>query len=76
MILFIGANEMTAKLIEQDQPPEEEHASQRQICDQVLGKTSDYVKGLGFGPTLSAMCLIPRGEETNKMRDIITTQQA
>ena len=75
MILFIGANEMTAKLIEQDQPPEEEHASQRQICDQVLGKTSDYVKGLGFGPKPSAICLVPR-EETNKMRDIITTQQA
>ena len=67
---------MTAKLIEQDQLSKEEHASQRQICDQVLGKASGYVKGLRFGPKPSAMCLIPRGEETNKMCDIITTQQA
>ena len=66
---------MIVKLTEQDQLSEEEHASQRQICDQVLGKASGYVKGLGFGPKPSAMCLIPRGKETNKMRDIITTQQ-
>ena len=67
---------MTAKLIEQDQLPEEEHVSQRQICVQVLEKAFGYVKGLGFGPKPFAMCLILRGEETNKMRDIITTQEA
>ncbi|KAK1591999.1 hypothetical protein Q3G72_017365 [Acer saccharum] len=51
---------------DQEKHPEEERVTQREICDQVLGKRPGYVKGFGFGPPT---------EETNKLQDIITTQQ-
>ncbi|KAL5736204.1 hypothetical protein ACOSQ2_030992 [Xanthoceras sorbifolium] len=68
--------QMIIILEEQEKVPEEERVSQREICDQVLGKRSGYVKGLGFGPKPVPIHLTQTIEETNKMQHLIKTQQA
>ncbi|KAL5786946.1 hypothetical protein ACOSP7_003895 [Xanthoceras sorbifolium] len=68
--------QMMINLEEQEKVPEEERISQREICDQVLGKRSGYVKGLGFGPKPVPIHLTQTIEETNKMQHLIRTQQA
>lgn len=66
--------QMTEKLIEQEELSEEERATAREIFDDVLGKTSGYVKGLGFGPKPSNQSR-PTIEETSEFQDIIKEQQ-
>ncbi|KAL5751790.1 hypothetical protein ACOSQ2_022297 [Xanthoceras sorbifolium] len=68
--------QMMIILEEQEKIPEEERVSQREICDQVLGKRSGYVKGLGFGLKLVPIHVTHTIEETNKMQHLIRTQQA
>ncbi|KAL5776867.1 hypothetical protein ACOSP7_009793 [Xanthoceras sorbifolium] len=68
--------QMMIILVEQEKLPKEECVTQREICDQVLGKRSGYVKGLGFGPKLVPIHLTQTIEETNKMQYLIRTQEA
>ncbi|KAL5843115.1 hypothetical protein ACOSQ4_009073 [Xanthoceras sorbifolium] len=63
-------------LAEQEKLQKEEHVTEREICDQVFGKRSSYVKGLGFSPKPVPKHLTQTIEETKKMQHLIRTQQA
>lgn len=67
---------MTKKLVEQEELPIEKRVTQREISDEVLGKASGYVKGLGFGPKPSMIRFKPTIVEKNRLQDVIQTQQA
>ncbi|TXG65461.1 hypothetical protein EZV62_006736 [Acer yangbiense] len=70
----LAHEKMKTLFSDHEKHPDEERATQREICDQVLGKRPGYVKGLGFGPKPTSMRATPT-EETNKLQDIIITQQ-
>ncbi|TXG66611.1 hypothetical protein EZV62_007886 [Acer yangbiense] len=70
----LAHEKMKTLLSDHEKHPDEERVTQREICDQVLGKRPGYVKGLGFGPKPTSMRATPT-EEANKLQDIIITQQ-
>ncbi|KAL5787472.1 hypothetical protein ACOSP7_004421 [Xanthoceras sorbifolium] len=58
--------QMMIILAEQEKLPQEECVTQREMCDQVLGKRSGDVKGLGFGPKPVPIHLTQTIEETTR----------
>ncbi|XVF48512.1 hypothetical protein PTKIN_Ptkin03bG0196600 [Pterospermum kingtungense] len=68
--------QMKKMLIEQEELLEEKRATQREICDEILGKASGYVNGLGFGPKPSMMCFKETMKERNEFLEVIQAQQA
>lgn len=66
---------MVTKLTKQEQLQEEEFVNEREICDEIHGKTSGYIKGLGFGARPSRVCSRSTLERTNEMQELITVLQ-
>ncbi|KAK1550395.1 hypothetical protein Q3G72_018342 [Acer saccharum] len=64
------------KVIEEEQKelPMEEHLIDKAICQQVLGKKSGYVRGLGYGPKPTPVHSKDITTETHRLETIVTTQ--
>ncbi|KAL5789827.1 hypothetical protein ACOSQ2_004715 [Xanthoceras sorbifolium] len=69
--LYSNIEHIIIILAEQEKLTEEERVTQREMCDQVLGKRSSDVKGLGFGPKPVPKHLTQTIEKTNKMKYLL-----
>ncbi|KAK1591924.1 hypothetical protein Q3G72_016010 [Acer saccharum] len=65
------------KVIEEEQKeiPMEERLTEKEICQQELGKRSGYVKRLGYGPKPTTMHSKGITTETRRLENIVATQE-